>query len=69
MADFEKIDLQELCGHIIITTFDKLCMTVCTVTRIWRAQQYNIHTKHLQPVIVINYFPSCCRGGAQLPLS
>jgi len=70
MADFEKTDLQKVCGHIIITTFDKLCMTLYTVTRIWKAQQYSLHTKNLKPVIVINnHFPSCCRGGAQLPLS
>jgi len=61
--------LQKLCGHIIIITFGKLCMTVYTVMHIWNVQQYSLHTKHLKPVIVTSYFPSCCRGGAQLPLS
>ena len=69
MADFEKTDLQKLCGHIFITTFDKLCMTVYTVTHISKVQQYGLHTKHLKPVTMNNYFPSCCRDGAQLPLS
>jgi hypothetical protein len=38
MADFEKIELQELGGHIIITNFDKLYMAVYSVWRIWKAQ-------------------------------